>query len=155
MKLTTAPLHHANADALTILMNHPLVGEHLPLLQGRFTEEICAKFLCAKADLWRQHGFGPYAFYVDGVLAGWGGLQQEGEEVDFALVLHPNYWGIGRRIFAMVKQQAFESLGLPSITALLPPGRKNAMAIKRFGFVAEGMCEIQGISFTQFRLKRP
>lgn len=151
---TFIPLHQVDKNALIALMNHPRIGTHLPLLQGEFTETMCEAFLADKKQLWQRHGFGPYGFFVGNALAGWGGLQQEGDEVDAALVLHPHFWGIGTKIFAFIKKQAFEEQGLSSITALLPPGRKNRHAITRFGFVPEGQTSIHNVPFTRFRLKR-
>ena len=43
--------------------------------------------------MWDEHGYGPWAFIINGEFAGWGGLQPEQGEADFALVLHPDFWG--------------------------------------------------------------
>ncbi|WP_425404308.1 GNAT family N-acetyltransferase [Hwanghaeella sp.] len=134
------------------LMNDPAVGRLLPLLRGRFGVEECRAFQAAKRALWEQHGYGPWAFCINGEFAGWGGLQPERGEADFALILHPRFWGWGRRIFMAVKQRAFGEMKLPFITALLPPGRTNAGAIRRFGFVEDGNVEIEGNTFRRFRL---
>lgn len=133
-------------------MNDPAVGRFLPLLAGEFTAEDCRAFLAAKQSLWDQHGYGPWAFRIDGRFAGWGGLQPEEGEADFALILHPDYWGWGRRIFDLVRRQAFGPMGLSSITALLPPARSNARAIARLGFLEDGEVRIGGQVFRRYRL---
>lgn len=137
---------------LIALMNHPAVGRLLPLLGDGFSAADCRAFLAAKQALWDEHGYGPWAFLIDGAFAGWGGLQPEQGEADFAMVLHPKFWGWGRPIFALVKARAFGEMGLASITALLPPSRRNANAIKRFGFVEDGSINVGGQPFRRFRL---
>ena len=153
--LELIPLHQVALDDLVALMNAPRVGAHLPLLTEPFTPEGARAFLAAKRRIWDEHGYGPWAFLVDGALAGWGGLQPEGGDADLALVLHPRAWGWGRRIFERVVAEAFGAMGLESITALLPPSRPNARAITRLGFVPDGVRVIRGEAFARFRLRRP
>ncbi|MBL1404356.1 MAG: hypothetical protein COC00_000090, partial [Rhizobiales bacterium] len=75
------------------LMNNQKVGEQLPLLSNSFSVENCRDFLKEKQKIWDTHGYGPWAFLINGKFAGWGGLQPEHGDADFALVLHPKYWG--------------------------------------------------------------
>ena len=137
------------------LMNNPLVGQYLPLLNGRFTVEDYHLFIKNKQRIWDEYGYGPYAIIIKDTFAGWGGLQPENEDVDFALVLHPNFWGWGLKVFNRVKDQAFNQHGFPSITALLPPSRHNIKAITRLGFVEDQHENINGESFVKFRLSAP
>lgn len=137
------------------LMNNDQVGRKLPLLTGGFSAESCRTFLAAKKQLWDEHGFGPWAFLIRNEFAGWGGLQPEQGEADFALVLHPNYWGWGRKIFDKVREQAFNRMNIGSITVLLPPSRQNFNAVARLGFKDDGQLTIQGEVFMRFRLVRP
>lgn len=153
-RIDVVPLSDVPEEALIALMNDPAVVRFLPLLGDRFTSEDCRAFLAAKQALWDEHGFGPSAFLIDGEFAGWGGLQPEDGEADFAMILHPRFWGWGRKIFACIKDRAFGAMGLGSITALLPPTRANANAVRRFGFVEDGSVEVGGQRFRRFRLRR-
>ncbi len=137
------------------LMNNSMVSRYLPLLNEGFTAEDCRNFLESKKRLWDAYGYGPYAILIEGAFAGWGGLQYEDGEVDFALVLHPRYWGWGMNVFLAIKELAFHQMGIESITALLPLGRHNAKAIKRFGFIEEGLVDINDEQFFKYRLSRP
>jgi RimJ/RimL family protein N-acetyltransferase len=137
------------------LMNNEMVGKLLPLLAGGFSTENCRDFLKAKKQLWDKHGFGPWAILINGQFAGWGGLQPERGEADFALVLHPKFWGWGRRIFNEVKDRAFNQMNLSSITILFPPSRQNSKAITRLGFTNDGQVTIGGEVFMKFRLTKP
>jgi len=134
------------------LMNNEMVGKQMPLLTEGFSAEQCRAFLEAKKQLWDNHGFGPWAFLVNGEFAGWGGLQPEHGDADFALVLHPKFWGWGRKIFNIVKDQAFNQMNLTSITILLPPGRKNSKALARLGFTDDGQLIVDDVLFMRFRL---
>ena len=144
----------APAD-LIALMNHPGVRRHMPLAQGDFGPAECAGFVAAKEDLWRTHGYGPWAFLVDGAFAGWGGLQPEDGEADLALVLHPAFWGHGRAVYDRVLAWGFGDLGLPSVTVLLPASRGRAHAVRRLGFRPDGETAVAGARFLRYRLDRP
>lgn len=145
-------LSDIDEDAIIDLMNDPAVGQHMPLLAAGFSAPDCRAFRAAKQAMWDRHGFGPHAILIDGRFAGWGGLQPQDGEADFALVLHPDHWGAGLRIFRLFRDAAFGSMGLDSITALLPPDRSNRRAILRLGFVEEGLVTIDGAAFVRFRL---
>jgi RimJ/RimL family protein N-acetyltransferase len=147
-------LFEVKEEQIIELMNNELVGKHLPLLARRFSVENCQTFLKAKKRLWDEQGFGPLAFLVNGEFAGWGGLQLEHGDADFAMVLHPKYWGCGRKIFNIFKDQAFNQMNLNSITTLFPPSRQNSRAIVRLGFINEGQLRVDGELFMRFRLNK-
>ena len=136
------------------LMNHPLVRRHMPLADGPFGAEECAAFVTGKENIWHEHGYGPWAFVIDGEFAGWGGLQPEDGDADLALVLHPRFWGHGRTVYERVLDEAFGPLGLDSVTVLLPPTRGGAHGIVRLGFRPDGETDIAGQRFLRYRLSR-
>ena len=135
------------------LMNNFQVRAQLPLLTDVFTQASCTAFLEAKQQLWDEHGYGPWAFMINGEFAGWGGLQPESGEADFALVLHPDFWGYGLKIFKLFERVAFDEMNLSSITALFPPSRKNWRALIRFGFIKEQELVFNERTFIRFRLR--
>lgn len=137
---------------LVALFNDPEVRRHLPLTRSTFTPEMCERFVAAKERLWAEHGYGPWAFFVDGAFAGWGGLQPEGDDADFGLVLLPRYWGIGRKLYREVLRHAFQVMGLESVIVLLPPSRMRVRALSRLGFRPDGEGEVGG---ERYRLLNP
>ncbi len=136
------------------LMNNNKVVKHLPLLTSKFTASQCQRFLKQKQELWDEFGYGPWAVLIKGEFAGWGGLQPEQGEVDFALVLKPKFWGWGLKIFNLVKNQAFNEMGLDSFIALLPPLRRNSNAILRIGFIEDGQLNVEGQQFARYRFMK-
>ncbi len=146
-------LSEINEKDIIELMNNEIVGKQLPLLVDGFSMDQCLEFLTAKKKMWDEHGYGPWAFIINGEFAGWGGLQPEQGEADFALVLHPDFWGWGKRIYNKTKDIAFNQMKLSSITILFPPSRTNLGAISRFGFIEEIEVNIEGEAFKRFRLK--
>ncbi|MEZ5566632.1 MAG: GNAT family N-acetyltransferase [Gammaproteobacteria bacterium] len=135
------------------LMNHPSVRRHMPLVTGRFGESECGAFISAKQRLWEEHGYGPWAFVVDGQFVGWGGLQPENGEADVALVLHPDHWGLGRMLYREIIDRAFGEMGLVAVTALLPATRKRVKGLLRLGFQEDGQLVVGGEQFIRYRLK--
>ncbi|MEM7550778.1 MAG: GNAT family N-acetyltransferase [Bacteroidota bacterium] len=137
------------------LMNNPLVRRQMPLLKGEFTESDCDKFVAAKEQLWVEHGYGVWAFIIDDQFAGWGGLQAEDGETDLALVLHPDYWGVGRTLYKEIIDRAFGEMGLGSVVVLFPPSRTRIKGFLRLGFRKDREIEIGNEKFIRFRLNNP
>ncbi|TRX58834.1 GNAT family N-acetyltransferase [Fulvivirga sp. M361] len=137
------------------LMNNPLVRRQMPLLQSDFSESDCDKFVASKEQLWTEHGYGPWAFIVNDQFAGWGGLQPESGEADLALVLHSDYWGIGKVLYKEIISRAFDNLGLTSVTVLFPPTRTRIKGILRLGFKEDKEVEIGNERFIRYRLEKP
>lgn len=136
------------------LMNDPDVRRHLPLARGPFGPSECERFVAAKERMWREHGYGPWAFFLGDEFVGWGGLQPEGDDADVGLVLRRSHWGAGRALYRRVLEFAFEELGLDSVIALLPPSRTRVSALRRLGFEEDGEVVIGGECFNRFRLTR-
>ena len=136
------------------LMNNSLVRRHMPLLKGGFRDVDYDALIAAKERLWTDFGYGPWAFVVDGRFAGWGGLQPENGEADLSLVLHPDYWGIGKTIYAEIMDRAIEKMGFETVTLLLPPTRKRTKGLSRMGFRKDGELVVGGERFIRYRLDR-
>ena len=134
------------------LMNNPLVRRQMPLLNFHFDESICNQFIAAKEQLWDTHGYGPWAFMIDHRFAGWGGLQHEHGDADLAMVLHPDFWGVGKHLYKEIIHRAFVEMNLSSVTILLPPARTRIKAIKRLGFKPDGEVLINDELFHRYRL---
>jgi [ribosomal protein S5]-alanine N-acetyltransferase len=154
MDLQLRRLTEIEPAALIELMTDPLVRRHMPLAAGDFGPPECAAFVASKEALWREHGYGPWAFLLDGQFAGWGGLQPEGGDVDLAMVLHPRYWGYGRAIYQRVLDEAFDTFGFDSVTILLPANRPGVRGILRLGFRYEGAADLWSRQFLRYRLFR-
>ena len=127
----------------------------MPLLGDTFGEADCEKFVVSKEQLWSEHGYGPWAFYVDDEFVGWGGLQPENGDADIALVLHPKNWGMGKAIYDEILKRAFGEMGFESVTALLPPTRIHVKGLQRLGSRQDGEVNYDGERFIQYRLHAP
>ncbi|KDO00863.1 GNAT family N-acetyltransferase [Pseudomonas donghuensis] len=141
----------SSADIIE-LNNNPDVLRHMPLGRPDFDEAKCSAWVAEKESQWLLNGYGPWAFWVNQKFAGWGGLQQEQGDADLALVLHPDYWGLGKAIFDEIVRRAFQEMGLGSVTVLLAPSRTRIKGILRIGFRRDGEVEVDGIRFARYRL---
>ena len=127
----------------------------MPLIPDKFSETDCERFIAAKEQLWTEHGYGPWAFAINGQFSGWGGLQPENGEADLALVLHPNYWGAGKKIFEEIVRRGFGDMGFETLTILIPPTRKKIKGLFKLGFKEEGALKVGNESFIRYRLQKP
>ena len=155
MEIEFKQLSQVNKSEIIELMNNPLVRRQMPLTSDNFSEADCEAFIAGKEQLWAEHGFGPWAFVVDGEFVGWGGLQPEEGEADLALVLHPKAWGMGKALYEEIIKRAFGEMGLESVTVLFPPTRTRVKGVLRLGFKLDGELEIQGERFLRYRLRAP
>jgi RimJ/RimL family protein N-acetyltransferase len=137
------------------LHKHPLVRRQMPLIGDDFGDKECQEWVAGKESLWDEHGYGPWAFLIDNKFVGWGGLQYENGDADLALVLHPDYWGMGKIIYNEIIKRAFGEMDLPSVTILFPPTRTRVKGILRLGFIVDGEVEVDGERFIRYRLFAP
>ncbi|MEQ8362871.1 MAG: hypothetical protein RH948_08380 [Cyclobacteriaceae bacterium] len=155
MEISFKRLTEIKRSEIIELMNNQLVRREMPLLVGDFRQNDCDKFIAAKESLWLEHGYGPWAFIVNGQFAGWGGLQPEDGEADLALVLHPKYWGIGKVLYRKFITTAFEEMGLKSVTVLFPPSRIRISGLLRQGFKRDCELMVGNKIFIKYKLERP
>ncbi|HVR48668.1 MAG TPA: GNAT family N-acetyltransferase [Pseudorhodoferax sp.] len=132
------------------LLNHPDVVRHMPLAEARWSESAVADWVRGKDSQCRENGYGPFAIRIDGRFAGWGGFQREGAEADFALVLLPEYWGHGGRIFRHFMDHRAE-LGIETVSILLPPSRLRTRGLARWGFQHVGDVTYGNQRFLKFQ----
>ncbi len=154
MNIEYKRLTEVDKSEIIELMNNPLVRRHMPLTSDNFGKNECDEFIAAKERLWAEHGYGPWAFVVDEQFVGWGGLQPENGEAGLGLVLHPNYWGIGKTLYDEIIKRAFGEMGFETVTILFPPTRKRVKGILRMGFKKDGELEVEGECFVRYRLDK-
>lgn len=154
MNIEYKRLSDVEQSDIMALMNNPLVQRQMPLVPTHFTESMCSAFVAAKEQLWREHGYGPWAFVINGQFAGWGGVQPENGEADLALVLHPNYWGMGKVLYKKIINTAFGEMGLPSVIVLFPPTRTRVQGLLRLGFKEDGEVLVDTQRFIRYRLEQ-
>ena len=155
MEVEFRRLTEVSLEDLAELFNHSDVRRHLPLARGTFTADMCAAFVATKERMWADHGFGPWAFFVGGRFAGWGGLQPEGPDADLGIVLHPRFWGLGGVLAREVLARAFGQMGRESVTVLLPPSRTRVRALRRMGFENDGEVLLGQERFVRYRAWNP
>ncbi|CAN5268535.1 hypothetical protein BH10PSE19_BH10PSE19_00850 [soil metagenome] len=155
MKIEKRMLRLVDKNLIIKLLNDPLVKRHMPLSAEDFNEKQYIDFIAAKEAIWKEHGFGPLAYFIDDEFAGWGGIQPDEDDFELALVLAPAYWGYGRKLYIDLIQEAFMELNLNSVTILFPPSRTRIKGILKAGFVEEDRVNINGECFIRFRLANP
>lgn len=155
MNLEFKRLTEVEPQDIISLNNHPEVLRQMPLGSPDFDEVKAKEWVKQKDAQWAQHGYGPWAFFIDHQFAGWGGLQYEEGDADLALVLHPHFWGSGKAIYEEIVKRAFTTMRLDSITILLPHSRTRIKGVGRLGFQPDGEVEFDGVCFQRFRLHAP
>ena len=153
MPIEYVQLQGVDPQAIIALMNDPLVRKQMPLAFDDFNEQDCENFVKVKQQLWQEHGYGPWAFVVDGEFAGWGGLQPEDGIPDLALVLSPKYWGIVKDLAKQIIEKAFTQMQIEYLTVLFPPTRTKVEGLLKLGFKQTGKQLIEGKEFIRYGLR--
>ncbi len=141
-----------STDDILTHMADPRVAEHMPLLTFTWDQAMVEKFVATKEKCWETDGLGHWAFLADGEYVGWGGFQKEEDEWDFGLVLRPDRFGLGTRIYQQARAFAQADPRIPYVTFLLPPSRKNLGALRRIGAEYLGDVPYGDATFRKYRL---
>lgn len=155
MHIEKRKLQDVDKNLIIQLLNDPLVKRHMPLSIDNFDEKQYVNFIEAKEAIWKNFGFGPWAYFIDGKFVGWGGIQPDEDDFELALVLSPDFWGYGRYLYNDLIHEAFSELHLESVTILFPLSRTKIKWIFKAGFVEEDQVVIDGKCFIRFRLNNP
>ena len=153
MSVTFSRLPEAPFEDVYRLINEPRNARHMPLFSP-FTREEAKDWIAGKDRQWVDYGYGPWAFYIDGEFAGWGGFQREDDGADFGLVLLPEFWGRGLEIGRVALSRGFTDFDFDEVYALLPLTRNSDRAMARLGFEPLGVIDYDEIPFRQYRLSR-
>jgi len=151
-----APLSSVDSETLLALFTDERVIRHMPLAEPEpMTPDEIRGWISAKEAITKRHGFGPQAILLDGVFAGWGGIEPDGDGASISLVLFPAFWGRGRRILEILVEEAFGRRGLPYVLVELPPSRTRVRGLLRLGFREVDDRLIEGERFIVYRLDAP
>ena len=96
--VTYASLGEVSQTELLHLMNNEKLREHL-VDHPKFTEETLKLWGAEKTRIDVADGYRVRAILVNGNIAGWCGIQPDGEGAELAIILSSSYWGSGLRVF--------------------------------------------------------
>ena len=96
--VTYVSLGEVNQTVLLDLMNDDKLRAHL-VDHPKFTEETLEFWVMEKTRIDAANGYRVRAILVNGNIAGWCGIQPDGEGAELAIILSSSYWGSGLRVF--------------------------------------------------------
>ena len=80
---------------------------------------------------------------------GWGEFQLYQNQAELALVLHPNWWGLGKAcIQKFIEHNSYSYL--EQVIVLLPESRRNLRGMEQLGFHQKDVTFIDGNCCVQF-----
>ena len=98
--------------------------------------------------MWKENGFGPWAFTLDDEFIGWGDLQLEGDDVDVGLVLSRKYWGAGPTLYRRILTHAFKNSALTLLLLFYPQVGQGSLHYDGWAFAKMAkLCPKTSISF--------
>ena len=142
------PLRIAETAELHALLTDPRVAKHMPLADLKVSYDWVANWKESKSVQWPDENMGPWAVYIDDRLAGWAGVQPDGQEtVELAVVLNTWAWNRGAEVAAesIRRWKLFEDPR--RIVIYLPESRDVASIAKRLNLKLEDSVEFSKLRF--------
>lgn len=100
-------LQDINQHELLSILNTEKVRRHL-VAHDVFNEESLAKWVSDKVRVDSTDGCIVRGIRINGIVAGWCGIQFENGSYEIAIVLSEKFWGIGTRVFDDIMKSASE-----------------------------------------------
>ncbi len=140
------------AEAFLPLMNRASTRTHL-IEHAGFDASSIRSWVEEKQAVDLAPGCRVRAVEVAGALAGWCGIQEQGDQYEIAIVLDQHYWGIGQAVFREVMDWG-RALGHSRLFIHLLHTRRpyrflRSMAVRVY------QSEWQGNRFTSYELRVP
>ena len=146
-KLQYAPLDSIDPERFIPLLNSQRVRSHL-IAHPPFDIESVSAWIQAKCVINNEAGCRIRVVLLDGELAGWCGIQRDGEEYEIAIVLDEKFWGLGKRIFADLQCWA-KQLGHAEVQIHLLDTRREYRLLKKIA-KRVSTSELLGHRFTTY-----
>ena len=116
-------------ESLLSIVNDKALRKHL-IDHPHFTSESINKWIISKVQEESIPGCRVRAVIIDGVLAGWCGIQADDDGFEIAIVISKEFWGAGISIFSTMMNWAKE-LGHKEIIFHLLETRPEYRVLKR------------------------
>lgn len=91
-------LNEINPDDLIPVLNNQKIREHL-IDHELFNADSVKAWIKAKEEVDSTRGCRVRAIIYQGQLAGWCGIQLEGDNHEIAIIIDNKYWGLGKAVF--------------------------------------------------------
>ena len=127
------------------------VFKTLPYVGGHYSDEWIAGWIERKAETWPNPAFGPWSVWVDGEFAGWAGVEPDGPNLSYGIVLLKKFWGFGSEVTQKAIGLIRESFpDADSMQIELPESRGSERFAKRLGLLFVGTIEMSGHKFMKY-----
>lgn len=148
-KLSFAKLTEIDKNVMLTILNKASTRKHL-IHHEQFTLDYVEQWILGKLEVDAAAGCKVRAVELDGVLAGWCGIQQEKGEYEVAIVIDDSHWGLGKRIFDEMMLWAIEMGHNTLVIHLLKTRPKYKFLEKIACKVSDSI--VMGESFTSYQL---
>lgn len=148
-ELAFLKLDQVDLNAMLEILNKESTRAHL-IEHKVFDLNDVKQWVLGKLEVDAMAGCRVRAVELDGVLAGWCGIQEEKGEFEMAIVIDDSHWGIGKRIFNEMMLWAVEMEHKTVVIHLLKTRRKYKFLEKVANRVSDST--LMGALFTSYEL---
>ena len=143
------PFNQVGSDDLMAILNEDCLRTHL-IDHPYFDSASVQIWMADKIKVDAMPGCRVRAVSINGVLAGWCGIQPDDDSVELAIVISQQFWGFGRAIFKSLIGWANE-LGHTEVVFHLLDSRPEYKALDKIAINVH-KTEQLGRCFTTYRL---
>ncbi|MFM7860835.1 MAG: hypothetical protein ACKO8C_05455 [Candidatus Nanopelagicaceae bacterium] len=134
------------------LLNDSKVHKHMPLQADSVNAEWVKNWINHKMATSENSPFKIHSIWINDNFAGWAGIQVDVKDYELAIVLSPDYWGAGVKIFQKLVKDFKDSRIPNSLYIYLPPSRNTKKIAERFKLAKIGDFSISSIKFTKLKI---
>ena len=131
------------------LFKNDKLHRHMPLASKSVDDVWIGKWIESKKSISTITPFEIYSIWNKDEFCGWAGIQPDGDCYEMAIVLKPNFWGLGRILANDLIQKYRDSNVDKQLFIYLPLSRNVEIVADRFKFTLFGEIEIDGVNFAK------
>lgn len=131
------------------LFKNEKIRRHMPLASDSVDDLWIETWINSKKSISRITPFEIYSIWRNDEFCGWAGIQPDEACFEIAIVLKPEFWGLGKVLASDLIQKFKDSNICKPLFMYLPFSRNVEIVAKRFKFFLSGEVEIDGVHFAK------
>ena len=142
-------LSHPSIAQWAELFKNDKIRRHMPLSSNSVNDVWIETWINSKNSISKISPFEIYSIWMKDEFCGWAGIQPDEDCYEMAIVLKPDFWGLGKVLAYDLIQKYRDSNVDKPLFIYLPLSRNVKIVADRLNFTINGEIEINGIKFAK------
>ena len=125
------------------------IRRHMPLAPNSVDDVWIEAWINSKKSISKSTPFDIYSIWIKSGFCGWAGIQPDEDFFEMAIVLKPDFWGLGKVLANDLMQKYRDSMIDKPLFIYLPLSRNIDVLAERLKLALHGEIKIGGIHFAK------